>query len=281
MFNLVETPFHFLSLGAGVQSSCLALMASKGLIGPMPQAAIFADTQAEPDNVYRWLNWLEGQLAFPVHRVTTGSLTDQITSVQTNLNNGMLLRNSIPLFVKNADGSDGKLFRDCTHDFKIVPLIRKQKELAGITRGQKEITVTTWIGISSDEVTRMKPSREKWCQHRWPLIEMRMSRGACLEWMKANGYPEPPRSACSYCPFHNNREWSRLKREEPDAFAEAVRVERAIQELHAANRDLPGAIKGVPYLHRSCRPLDTIEFPNDTVGPLEIWGEECHGMCGV
>jgi hypothetical protein len=33
-----------LSLGAGVQSTTLALMAAHGEIGPMPDCAIFADT---------------------------------------------------------------------------------------------------------------------------------------------------------------------------------------------------------------------------------------------
>ena len=37
-----------LSLGAGVQSTTLALMAAHGEIGPMPDAAIFADTGWEP-----------------------------------------------------------------------------------------------------------------------------------------------------------------------------------------------------------------------------------------
>ena len=50
---------HVLSLGAGVQSSTLALMAAAGEVTPMPDAAIFADTQAEPAGVYRWLDWLE------------------------------------------------------------------------------------------------------------------------------------------------------------------------------------------------------------------------------
>ena len=61
---------HFLSLGAGVQSSTIALMAAAGEITPMPKAAIFADTEAEPASVYKWLEWLERQLPFPVHRVT-------------------------------------------------------------------------------------------------------------------------------------------------------------------------------------------------------------------
>ena len=62
-----------LSLGAGVQSSVMALMAAKGQITPMPDYAIFADTQAEPDHLYSWLDGLEEKLPFPVIRVTRGS----------------------------------------------------------------------------------------------------------------------------------------------------------------------------------------------------------------
>ncbi len=61
----IETKYNFLSLGAGVQSSCVALMAANNEITPMPDAAIFADTQAEPSSVYEWLDWLEKQLPFP------------------------------------------------------------------------------------------------------------------------------------------------------------------------------------------------------------------------
>jgi len=71
----VVIPFNVISLGAGVQSSTIALMAAHGEIAPMPDAAIFADTQAEPVSVYRWLDWLETQLQFPVHRVTAGNLS--------------------------------------------------------------------------------------------------------------------------------------------------------------------------------------------------------------
>ena len=62
-----------LSLGVGVQSSTLALLAARGEVGPMPDCAIFADTGAEPRKVYTWLDWLETQLPFPVHRVSRGN----------------------------------------------------------------------------------------------------------------------------------------------------------------------------------------------------------------
>ena len=69
---------HIISLGAGVQSSTMALMAAHGEITPMPDCAIFADTQWEPRGVYQWLSWLETQLPFPVHRVTAGSVRDAV-----------------------------------------------------------------------------------------------------------------------------------------------------------------------------------------------------------
>jgi hypothetical protein len=54
--NGEAAPVHIISLGAGVQSSTMALMAARGLILPRPIGAIFADTQDEPASVYRWLD---------------------------------------------------------------------------------------------------------------------------------------------------------------------------------------------------------------------------------
>ena len=46
----MNEPIHIITLGAGVQSSTMALMAAHGEITPMPKCAIFADTQDEPQN---------------------------------------------------------------------------------------------------------------------------------------------------------------------------------------------------------------------------------------
>ena len=44
---------RIISLGAGVQSTTMALMAARGMIpGGLPDCAIFADTGAEPASVY-------------------------------------------------------------------------------------------------------------------------------------------------------------------------------------------------------------------------------------
>jgi len=66
----VDIRLRVLSLGAGVQSTTLALMAAHGEVGPMPDCAIFADTGWEPQAVYDHLAWLRSPnvLPFPVHK---------------------------------------------------------------------------------------------------------------------------------------------------------------------------------------------------------------------
>ena len=67
----------------------------------------------------------------------------------------------------------------------------------------KEVFVELWIGISRDEIIRMKPSRLPWVRHYWPLIDFGMTRSDCRVWFEER-YPERtlPRSACIGCiPF--------------------------------------------------------------------------------
>lgn len=109
-----------LSLGAGVQSTTLALMAARGEVGPMPDCAIFADTQAEPAAVYRHLNWLTspGILPFQVHIVTAGNLSEHVAATRPK---GRYLKVDIPAFVRAPDRTVGLINRSCTRDFKIDP----------------------------------------------------------------------------------------------------------------------------------------------------------------
>lgn len=169
----------------------MALMAVHGEIQPLPDCAIFADTQSEPKQVYDWLNYLEEILPFPVYRVTQGDLSAKIGKKP----NGRFDYMPLPAFVQGGDGRAALLNRSCTRDFKIDPIRRKVRELIGLTRRRspKEPIVVQWIGISADEVQRARPSREPWVQHRWPLLELRRTRAHCLEWMEAHGYPKPPK----------------------------------------------------------------------------------------
>ncbi len=105
-----------ISLGAGVQSTTMALMAAHGEITPMPDCAIFADTQSEPQAVYDHLKWLMSPnvLPFPIHVVTKGSLRAAILSASAGRtrNDGRP-----PLYIRNPDGTKGILKRQCTADY--------------------------------------------------------------------------------------------------------------------------------------------------------------------
>jgi hypothetical protein len=268
-------PIHIISLGAGVQSSTMALMAAHGEITPMPTAAIFADTQAEPASVYEWLDWLETKLPFPVYRVTAGNIEERELKLIVSKKSGRTYRKSgIPAFVKGM----GILSRKCTSDFKLVPIFKKAKELSGVKRGQKTVGVISWIGISTDEIIRMKPSREPWAKNIWPLVDAGMSREKCIKWMEANGYPTPPRSACYFCPFHSDVEWRRLRDSEPVEFQRAIAFEKQMQEANAKDE----TARGIPFLHSSCKPIGEVDLRTDVDhGQGLLWGNECEGMCGV
>ncbi len=258
---------NVISLGAGVQSSTMALMAAHGELTPMPDCAIFADTQAEPASVYRWLDWLGPKLPFPVHRVTAGNLSAAALLLKTSAKGTTYTKHSVPAYIVDAEGKSGLLMRQCTTSFKIEPIQRKMRELRG---GEPAVQ---WIGISTDEAHRMKPAREPWLTNRWPLIEAAMRRTDCLRWMADHGYPIPPRSACVFCPYHSNEEWRHLRDEEPEAFTAAVAFEGELQKTMSA----VSGFRGTPYLHRGLRPL----AESDLSAPLlPLFGNECEGMCG-
>ena len=271
---------HIISLGAGVQSSTMALMAACGEIAPMPTCAVFADTQAEPESVYAWLDWLEKELPFPVYRVTRGDLTAESLKVVPFRKepHRHWVKSLIPAFIDNKDGTRGIMGRQCTFAYKVEQLEKATRVIAGIKRGQKTIGAVQWIGISLDEAHRMKPARKPWVEHRWPLIDAGMKRHDCLRWMERKGYPKPPRSACIYCPFHSDAEWRRLKDEEPKEFKRAVQFERDLQAAKAQTDNQ----RGKPFLHNSLKPLDEVDLTTDIErGQGEMFGNDCTGLCGV
>lgn len=121
----------------------------------------------------------------------------------------------------------------------------------------------------------MKPSREAWQVNRFPLIEKRMTRQDCLNWIRSHGYPDPPKSACIGCPFHSNAMWRNMRDRDLPAWNDAVEVDRAIRT------GLRGIRRAV-FLHRSGVPLDEVDLSTATDhGLLDLWPNECEGMCGL
>ena len=263
-----------ISLGVGVQSSTMALMVAKKELPPV-DCAIFADTGYEPKMVYAYLELLKKILPFPIYIVAKGNIKDDMIN---SIDNGTRFPTA-PFFTKNAEtGKKGMLRRQCTNDYKIQPIRQKIRQLSNVAKGKhfpKDKYVEQWIGISTDEVQRMKPARDKYIYNRHPLIEMNMSRQDCIDWMKKNEFPLPEKSACIVCPYHNDAYWHFMKTERPSEFADAVEFDKKIR---TGSRKINDHL----YLHRKCIPLDEIDFDkNETDKQLDMFNNECEGMCGV
>ncbi len=261
-----------LSLGAGVQSTTLALMAAHGEITPMPDCAIFADTGWEPAAVYKHLDWLESVLPFPVRRVRREG--DDLGELAIRIATHRVTRTALPpWFTKNPDGM---LPQQCSKEFKVRVIgreVRRQLGLAPRERGPRSVAVEQWLGISRDEAHRMKPAEQKFVLHRYPLIEMMLTRSDCLRWMERNGYPRPPKSACIFCPWTDIGRWRNMKANEPEDWARAVAFDAAIR---------PGffGMPGEAFVHRDRVPLDQVDLSIDDRQP-DLFANDCTGMCGV
>lgn len=267
----------FLSLGAGVQSTTLALMCAHKEIEPMPDAAIFADTH-EPAHVYSHLTWLSKQLPFPIITVRKGDIFNDVLYAAKH---GKRVGNP-PFYCLNEDGSKAILTRVCTVEYKVNPLIREMRAQLGFAKGQriKNAQATQYIGISLDEVTRMKESpHPNWLTNRWPLVEKRINRNGCFRWMEKHGYPKPPRSACTFCPYHADDYWRYLKNEFPEEFEEACLFDEAIRG--GVNKTTAKAL----FLHRELIPLRDVDLRSDidkgqlTLGFSAL--DECDSVCMI
>ena len=275
-------PFRVLNLGAGVQSSCLALMAERGELpgGVRPDVAVFADTGWEPPSVYEHLEWLKGQLRFPVETVSAGNIRENLMEGRQPDGKPYL---GIPAHLVKPDGKRSIARRQCTDDYKIKPIQSWIRRQLGVAKGKlvpKRLQVEMWMGISVDEAERQKDSRDVWIDKRYPLIEIGASRSQLLTWFMDN-YPGRylPRSACVGCPYKGDSEWKWLKEAYPASFQEAVEVDSALR-LEPKVRDAITANGDSAYIHGSGVPLAEVDF-SATMDYDDLMRQECEGLCGI
>lgn len=246
-----------ISLGWGVQSFTLAAMAALGETEPV-DAAIHADTTHEASGTYdfarQWAPWLE-ERGVKVVTVDDEDAANRVWSGEM-----------LPAFTASPNGN-GQALRSCTQRWKIAPI---RRWLQANRNGQP---VEMWLGISLDEVPRMKPSDVGYITNRWPLIERRMTRNDCARWLERHGLPVPPKSACTFCPFHSKAAWHDMKAEGGPDWQEAVQVDGAIRKARPPY-DL--------FVHPSRQPLRLVDLstPEDN-GQMVLWDAECSGICGV
>jgi hypothetical protein len=249
-----------LSLGWGVQSFTLAAMVALGELEPIDYA-IHADTTHESQLTYafarKWTPWLE-ERGVKVVTVREERATQELgkDSIQTHL----------PVYTMSDKGVEGQALRSCTGRWKIAPMRRWYQTNRNGER------IEQLIGISLDEAQRMRDSDVQYISNIYPLIDKRMRRGDCINWLEYNVLEIPARSACTFCPFHSSAEWHRIK-QTPEDWAEAVTVDRKIRKARPPY-DL--------FVHPSRKPLEEVDFRTaEEKGQLSLWDAECSGICGV
>lgn len=273
-----------LNLGAGVQSSTLLLLSTEGRI-PRFNVAIFADTGWEPAAVYRHLDRIEREVAepagIPILRVSVGN-------IRADALNPAKRFASMPLHVRNTDGSKGMAHRQCTQEYKIRPIQEAVRRLLGAKdksngrpgRVPAGRFVRSAIGISRDEFWRAKDSRVQYSRHEHPLLWLEgaadghqgWTRSDCVRYLRTRGYAATPKSACVGCPFRRNAGWRRMRDADPTSWADAVAFDHAIREGYPHATTQGRALRGSFYLHESCQPLD--QAPIDRVTRPEWRGRQ-------
>jgi hypothetical protein len=260
----IPPTLRLLSLGAGVQSTTLLLLAAEGRL-PKLDGAIFADTGWEPAAVYTHLDRLEREVAqpagIPIYRVTAGNIRSDALDPAHRFA-------SMPLFTINADGSRGMGRRQCTDEYKRKKIKKQARQLLGYPHPQpmpRGVIAEQWIGISRDEIGRAKDSGIQYLRSRFPLLDLTWgsadgregwTRTDCMRYLRSRGWRSTPRSACVGCPYRSNREWREMRDQRPAEWADAVAFDHA---LRAVPRE-----DGIrEFLHVSRLPLD--EAPIDRV----------------
>lgn len=274
-----------LNLGAGVQSTTLYLMMIDGVI-PRADVAIFADTGEEPSTVYAHLDYLKTLPGPPIHIVSHGKLGDNlIEGVSGNRQRFV----TIPAYIK-IDDQTGIGKRQCTNEYKIVPIEREIRRQLGVQHGCRiapHMNVVQVFGLSYDEPKRVARVRDRFiARKQWscefPLFDEFMTRSDCISWLKSR-IPNyvVPRSACVFCPYHSDEEWRNIKDNDTDGWNRAIEIDRAIRDKTSI---CTNGLRGEQFLHRQCVPLDQIEFknpPKHKQPRLHFSEMDCEGMCGI
>ena len=240
------------SFGAGTQSTAILLLIKYEperlleKIGHLPEHIIFADTGAESQESLD--NLEKCKTLLPIYRVKNWKRNAQNSP------------NDIPVFFSGG----GAKQRQCTSEWKIKPLnhaIRKLYPKKSVKR-----PVAAWLGISTDEIQRMKESWVKSIENVFPLIELGLSRQDCYGILKKYNWTAV-KSSCYMCPYQAKR-WA----DNPE-IEKAIAYEKFLQEN--------SKYREVPYLHPSGQPLETVYEKMTAQTVLWDFQNECEGHCGL
>ena len=231
------------SYGGGTQTAAIAALILQGRL-PRPDVAVIADTSREISSTWDYLRGVV-QPALDTIGLTVQVADHDLATVDLWKSGDYLL---IPAFTSQDGG--GKLPTYCSVEWK-------QRAIRRWLRAAGHNDCDVWLGISTDEIERVKPSGLNWYRHVYPLIDLvPTNRVACAALVRSFGWPPPPKSRCWMCPNQSPIMWSDMRRDHPGEFAKAVAFEAEIQERDPA-----------VWLHRAMIPLsDAVDLTDQQPG---------------
>ena len=215
---------YILSLGAGQQSSAMAIMIANK--DPRLEEywgidCVFADTGGEHPKTYVFLKELEPYLK------KRGMKIIHVQNKKETLYDNFIRYKSVPMM----------LYRYCTVHWKIKPI---EKVL------DKDIIYL--IGYTIEEKKRAK----KLVGNRiTPLIDIGYTRNDCIKEIRKVGLKVPPKSGCYFCSFQKKKEWQKLYKENPELFKKCQELEENSNLKIASN----GLVSYVPASHKDQKSL--------------------------
>lgn len=245
------------SYGGGTQSIAIAVLISQGKL-LHPNRIIFADTGREATETWEYTENHIKPLLDPL------GLTIEVASHSLSTVDLYGGKNGKTLLIPAYAAKGGKLSNFCSHEWKMYVVRRYIGGAKAYPNG-----CINWLGMSTDEIERLRPSDVTWMETHWPLCGMpvsggygiSMSRIACKQLIADAGLPTPPKSSCWMCPHRRNDQWKRLKMFYPDDFAKAVQLDKEIR-----TKDGQGGV----FLHDSRKSLDEIDFEQEEQEQLEL-----------
>ena len=135
-----------------------------------------------------------------------------------------------------------------------------KRAINGSRRVSQDVYIESWFGFSKEEFYRMRRGNlPQWQKQVCPLIEKRMTRHDCKQYLIDRGLRVPRKSSCRVCPFRQNAEWLHMKLHQPVDFEHACQFDDWLRTLEAAKR-LTMNLHNPVYLHQSCIPLRDVDF---------------------
>ena len=278
--------YQALSFSGGWQSSVLAWMAIRGEI-VLPRYFLIgtADTGDERQRTYDYIETVssEAKKTGIAHIIAPGP---KITEDWNEEFDGKRV-DTAPYWTKDENGKIGQLSQQCTRHYKIRPVRRAVTQwlINGIKPRMRRseaqrVPVVFWIGFASDEQHRASKilSDTPRFTHRFPLIELGMTKQDCVDYIRDNQLPEPIASVCAGC-FSNGLKTLRWMYENDKAAWERT----VARDRYVRNGLAKYGVRDQVYVFSGCVPIEELPERNFRLETTkETAKHECaSGVCFV